>query len=312
MFMRCRIPVLPLLSFFFSLAFTAEAGAGIFSIDRCTEVVTELEDPLTPLGDRSADWVAEIVCEGVKKLAPKFGVYLDGRFMLKLFICESNESFLKRTGRGKWALAVFHPRMGIVTQPAHWLYRLGKRKMLERTVTHELVHFFVHKVTGGRCPRWLNEGLAQWMSGLQPETPVLVPLKRVEELELSWRIDSHNPKKLAGNYRLSLLLTAKIIRRAGLEALLEALPDMPGYPPCGLDLPVAGRPIKYWLMVAEPQVEDQAADRQVRILYGEHWLDILEDEARARPTRLDGPQSRVPALERFRKSKRRRPQNPSE
>ena len=37
--------------------------------------------------------------------------------------------------------------------------------LLSRMLMHELVHSFVQQKTLGRCPTWLNEGLAQWFEG---------------------------------------------------------------------------------------------------------------------------------------------------
>jgi tetratricopeptide (TPR) repeat protein len=36
---------------------------------------------------------------------------------------------------------------------------------LTRVLKHELTHSFVYQKTTGRCPTWLNEGIAQWMEG---------------------------------------------------------------------------------------------------------------------------------------------------
>jgi predicted negative regulator of RcsB-dependent stress response len=36
---------------------------------------------------------------------------------------------------------------------------------LSRVLKHELTHSFVYQMSLGRCPTWLNEGLAQWMEG---------------------------------------------------------------------------------------------------------------------------------------------------
>jgi hypothetical protein len=36
---------------------------------------------------------------------------------------------------------------------------------LARVLKHELAHSFVNQASGGRCPTWLNEGIAQAMEG---------------------------------------------------------------------------------------------------------------------------------------------------
>ena len=67
-----------------------------------------------------------------------------------------------------------------VTQAPNWVGALydGKLRIpingltsvtseLARVLKHELVHAFVAKISGGRCPPWLNEGIAQY---LEPRT----------------------------------------------------------------------------------------------------------------------------------------------
>ncbi len=36
---------------------------------------------------------------------------------------------------------------------------------LTQILKHELTHSFIYQKTSGRCPTWLNEGIAQWMEG---------------------------------------------------------------------------------------------------------------------------------------------------
>ncbi|MBI4463792.1 MAG: hypothetical protein HY647_03710 [Acidobacteria bacterium] len=65
-----------------------------------------------------------------------------------------------------------------ITQAPGWVGALNDGKVrvpvqglssmtaeLGRVLKHELVHSFVHEVAEGRCPTWLNEGLAQLLSG---------------------------------------------------------------------------------------------------------------------------------------------------
>ena len=290
------------------------AGAGGYQIHQCREVRTSLEDPFPPLGDDSPEWVAEVVCEGVQQLAPQFGVRLDGRTLVDLLICESNESFHRLTGKGPWVAAVFNPRVGIVTQPAHWLARGGRRRELGQTVLHELTHYFVHRASGGRCPTWLNEGLAQWFSGLHPRGNIIMPSAEIVKLERRWRLPPTSIAVRRRDYWLSLQLTAKVIRRAGLPALLEALPAVGNHPPAGLDLELAGRPLRHWLLGADPGEQLAGAEQQderkgFEILRGEHWLRQIEEDTRVeidmkkarvidfRHSPADGPTSPVPALQ---------------
>ncbi len=47
------------------------------------------------------------------------------------------------------------PVQGLTSVPAE----------LSRVLKHELTHSFIQQKTRGRCPVWLNEGIAQWMEG---------------------------------------------------------------------------------------------------------------------------------------------------
>jgi tetratricopeptide (TPR) repeat protein len=92
---------------------------------------------------------------------------------------------------------------------------------LSRILKHELTHSFVHQISLGRCPTWLNEGLAQWMEGSRSEQSAkylvaaydrgqFIPLDR---LEGSWM---NFPAPAAGYaYAWSLGVTEYIMSRSG-------------------------------------------------------------------------------------------------
>jgi hypothetical protein len=41
---------------------------------------------------------------------------------------------------------------------------------MARVLKHELAHSFINQASGGRCPQWLNEGVAQLVEGRSPAT----------------------------------------------------------------------------------------------------------------------------------------------
>lgn len=133
------------------------------------------------------------------------------------------------------------------THPAAWVagvndgtIRVPVRGLAHATpellgvLRHELAHSFVSARTGGNCPTWLQEGIAQWLQGGAPARgdAALAALARsgrlrsLAALEGPFQALSEADASLA--YAQSLSAVAHILRRrgeAGLVRLLAALGD---------------------------------------------------------------------------------------
>ena len=90
----------------------------------------------------------------------------------------------------------------------------------ESVLSHELAHAFIRRVSRGRAPGWLHEGLAQWCSGrriprsefrreLGPARPRSLP-----EMEGNLTAD-FDPQKARANYAEALGLVEYLIERRG-------------------------------------------------------------------------------------------------
>ncbi|MFN2517208.1 MAG: SpoIID/LytB domain-containing protein [Pyrinomonadaceae bacterium] len=80
---------------------------------------------------------------------------------LEIFINETTGDFVGRTGQPAWAAAATRGSR-IELQP---LETLKRRRVLETTLRHELVHRLVDVLSRGRAQRWLAEGLALHLAG---------------------------------------------------------------------------------------------------------------------------------------------------
>jgi tetratricopeptide (TPR) repeat protein len=103
---------------------------------------------------------------------------------------------------------------------------------LVRVLRHELVHSFLTFRVGGACPTWLQEGLAQWLSGSDAsrEDAMLAArrdaLPRLESLEKPFTDLSEQQATLA--YATSVSAVAYLARTRGepaLRGLIDALAE---------------------------------------------------------------------------------------
>ena len=196
--------------------------------------------------------------------------------MLSVFIPDDLKSFYKLTGRGMYTLAVYNSRRGIITQPAKLLKRLRRLGRLERTLTHELVHWFVDVTFGWRCPMWLNEGLAQWFEGIRASGKLLVTEEGIRALERRWRSGGTSLAQRRQDYLVSLALTTRLINRAGLDHLITALKDLKGVRNI-MDLEVNRRSIRNWLFSADlPEHPEDTPE--IAVERGSDWDKELAEE----------------------------------
>jgi tetratricopeptide (TPR) repeat protein len=114
---------------------------------------------------------------------------------------------------------------------------------LLRVLRHELVHTFVAARAGAGCPTWLQEGLAQWLSGSDPnrENAVLASqvgaLPRLESLEKPFTGLAERDAALA--YATSLSVVAFVARTRGEPVLLSLLDTLGAGHPAAEALPLA-------------------------------------------------------------------------
>lgn len=243
----------------------------------CKQVVATLEDPFARYGEEMGKLLLNMICKKMDKLAPVFGIKLRDSEMLSVFIPDDLKSFAKLTGRGPYTLAVYNSRRGIITQPAKLLKRLRRLGRLERTLTHELVHWFVDVTFGWRCPMWINEGLAQWFEGMRPEGKLIISEEGVQALELRWRSGTTSLFQRRQDYLASLALVDRIIRRAGRDPLIEALKDLKDVKNI-MDLEVNRHSIRDLLFSADlPEHEPEPAP-DVVVERGSDWDKALAEE----------------------------------
>jgi hypothetical protein len=240
------------------LLLAGPAAAEPYELSDCPEVVVALEDPVEPNGTIGPE-VAELACEKLRRLAPRFGVELTGRPMVRLMIADDAQTFHAHTGRGRMTQAIYSQRTGIITQPAKQIRRMHRIGRLGGLLAHELTHYLIDHQAGPHCPTWLHEGLAQHFEGRRPMGRGPTTSSELAALEVNWRLRG-DPARTAWCYRQSLALVKRLLAATGEQKLLAALPELETAPH-PLALRVGDRSLHRWLFPDEPPPRRAQRDR---------------------------------------------------
>ncbi|MDQ6651850.1 MAG: SpoIID/LytB domain-containing protein, partial [Acidobacteriota bacterium] len=125
---------------------------------------------------------------------------------LEIFINETTGNFVGRTGQPAWAAAATKGSR-IELQP---LETLKRRRVLETTLRHELVHTLIDVLSHGRAPRWLAEGLALHLAGEGHLVAGYAPRTRMTTEEIEQKLDA---VKSANDMRLAYAAAYAEVKR---------------------------------------------------------------------------------------------------
>ena len=146
-------------------------------------------------------------------------------------ILYTNQQFADITRAPGWAGAINDGRIRLPVQGVTVV-----NDQLSRILKHELTHSFIQQKTRGRCPTWLNEGIAQWMEGIRskPYARALAAefdaghVSPLRDLEATWMNLSESTAGIA--YAWSEAVVEEIVADGGtidLNRILDALQNSP-------------------------------------------------------------------------------------
>ena len=147
---------------------------------------------------------------------------------------------LQDPGAPEWAAGL---NDGTIHVPLRGMERLSVA--LIAVLRHELAHSFIRARTGGNCPTWLQEGIAQWLEGGSPrrDDAVVAAAARQGRLlplfTLEGPFQSLPPDQVALAYAESLSAVAHIARTRGEGAIVRLLAGLGDRLPAEEALPVA-------------------------------------------------------------------------
>jgi tetratricopeptide (TPR) repeat protein len=139
-------------------------------------------------------------------------------------ILYTNQTFMDITRAPGWVGALNDGRIRV---PVEGLATVNNE--LARVLKHELTHSFVAQKTGGRCPVWLQEGIAQYMEGRRSRVnagTLSAAFEQHMEISLSSYESSwmNLPKDAAANaYAWSLAVVEAIVTVNGVDDLERML-----------------------------------------------------------------------------------------
>jgi len=135
---------------------------------------------------------------------------------VQLIFHGSTQEFMAATGQPFWAAAATRGAV-IELQP---ITLLKRRRILTTTIRHEYAHYVIDRLSGGKSPRWLAEGLAAHFAG---EAAMLASYKSPQAMsadQIEQRLSKATaPREARSLYAASLEAVAHLIKTNGEPAV---------------------------------------------------------------------------------------------
>lgn len=170
-----------------------------------------------------------VVQQHLPELETKLGVMLN--YVPRIYVTSDQKEFDSITGNTlpSWSHGVSSVQTGSIVLKSPAFSR--DIKTFNQTALHELIHLLVGEKAGLRVPRWLNEGLAQLLSGQMQGKPLLplsralwagrlIPLNAIE------RVDRFTQADAEIAYLESYQATQYLVDQYGWETLRNLLVDL--------------------------------------------------------------------------------------
>ena len=162
--------------------------------------------------------------EAYIKVGSDIGYYPEDRIEAVLY---TQQQFTDITRAPSWTGAIYDGRIKI---PIGGI--TNRTSLLERVLFHEYTHALVHRLSKGRAPMWLNEGIAQYEEGSANEginqilAQVAQAAKPLPLRPFEGSFMGFNNVQATVAYSISLSATEYIINEFGISAVKRILENL--------------------------------------------------------------------------------------
>ncbi len=162
------------------------------------------------------------ILEGLEKAYDRIGNDLDVPLTEKIAVILYPEPVFREVTRvHSWTQALFDGKIRVPVPPE-------SAQVLDRVLAHELTHALIHRLSQGRAPLWLHEGLAQQLEGGGEESRRLAlrDISRSDPIDLDALdslIRSSEEDRVRRGYLLAWSGVRFLLERHGMGGVRELL-----------------------------------------------------------------------------------------
>lgn len=165
--------------------------------------------------------ILEVAEEAFSNIGDVFEYYPSQRSHLIAYL---PKDFNKVSSLPLWAGGSYDGKIRIPLSP-----NLKSAQQLRGAIFHEYTHHVVHSLTEGKCPIWLNEGLAQYFEGIKGSQAFSILAKNsrlLSQEQLEKTISDEDDRSIAELfYAQALAMTLIIIEEKGLGTIQDMLKE---------------------------------------------------------------------------------------